>query len=159
MKKINTGTIARTGIVAAAYMAITLMLSYISFGPVQFRLSEILVLLAWVNPSFMPGLILGCAMANMFSPMGMYDVVFGTFHTFCSLMMMKRTKNMYFASLWPTIFSFIIGLELHFVANEPLIASTVSVMIGEFVCISVIGTAVFTVLLKNRAVVDLLHKY
>lgn len=159
MRKINTETVALTGITAAVYMVATLAISPIAFGAVQFRLSEVMVLLAWVNPAFVPGLVLGCALANMFSPLGIIDVLFGTFHTFCSVMLISRTKNMYVASIWPTVFSFIIGFELYLVYHAPFIASTLSVMAGEFICISIIGCIVFSVIRKNGYIMAKLQKH
>lgn len=159
MRKINTETIALTGVTAAVYMVATLAVSPIAFGAVQFRLSEVMVLLAWINPAFAPGLVLGCALANMFSPLGVIDVLFGTFHTFCSVMMIKRTKNIYLASLWPTIFSFIIGLELYIAYSAPFIVSTLSVMAGELICITLIGCIVFSLIKKNGYILARLQKY
>ena len=159
MRKINTETIALTGVTAAVYMVATLAVSPIAFGAVQFRLSEVMVLLSWINPAFAPGLVLGCALANMFSPLGVIDVLFGTFHTFCSVMMIKRTKNIYLASLWPTIFSFIIGLELYIAYSAPFIVSTLSVMAGELICITLIGCIVFSLIKKNGYIMARLQKY
>lgn len=159
MRKINTETVALTGVTAAVYMVATLAVSPIAFGAVQFRLSEVMVLLAWINPAFAPGLILGCALANMFSPLGIIDVLFGTFHTFCSVMLISRTKNMYVASIWPTVFSFIIGLELYLVYKAPFIASTISVMIGELICITLIGCVIFTIIKKNGYIMAKLQKF
>lgn len=159
MRKIKTETIALTGITAALYMAATLAVSPIAYGSVQFRISEIMVLLAWVNPAFAPGLVLGCALANIFSPLGVIDLLFGTFHTFCSVMMIKRTKNMVMASLWPTIFSFIIGLELYIAFDSPFIVSTLWVMLGELICITLIGNLVFTLIRKNDAIIKKLKSY
>ena len=159
MKKINTAAIAITGITAAIYAVATLAISPIAYGSVQFRISEIMVLLPWINPIFAPGLILGCAIANMFSPLGLIDVAFGTFHTFCSVMMIKRTKNMVAASLWPTILSFLIGLELYLVYSSPFIVSTLWVMLGEFICITCIGCPVFKLITKNSSVMRKLQSY
>ena len=159
MRKNKTEMVAITGITAAVYMVLTLFISPFAFGAVQFRISEAMVMLAWVNPSFIPGLVLGCALSNMFSPLGIIDVVFGTLHTFCSLMMMKRTKNMYAASLWPTLFSFIIGIELHWVYDLPIIMSTLSVMVGEIISVSVIGNVIFMMLRKNNRIMEILRKY
>ncbi len=103
--------------------------------------------------------MLGCALANMFSPLGIIDVLFGTFHTFCSVMMIKRTKNMYLASLWPTIFSFIIGLELYIAYSAPFVVSTLSVMAGELICITLIGCIVFSLIKKNGFIMARLQKY
>lgn len=159
MRKLNTETVALTGVTAAVYMVATLAISPIAFGAVQFRLSEVMVLLAWVNPAFVPGLVLGCALANMFSPLGIIDVLFGTFHTFCSVMMISRTKNMYFASVWPTIFSFIIGLELYLVYRAPFIVSTISVMAGELICITLIGCVIFSFIKKNGYIMAKLQNF
>ena len=159
MRKINTETVALTGVTAAVYMVATLAVSPIAFGAVQFRLSEVMVLLAWINPALAPGVILGCALANMFSPLGIIDVLFGTFHTFCSVMLISRTKNMYVASIWPTVFSFIIGLELYLVYKAPFIASTISVMIGELICITLIGCVIFTFIKKNGYIMAKLQKF
>ena len=159
MRKLNTETVALTGVTAAVYMIATLAISPIAFGAVQFRLSEVMVLLAWVNPAFVPGLVLGCALANMFSPLGIIDVLFGTFHTFCSVMMISRTKNMYLASVWPTIFSFIIGLELYLVYRAPFIVSTISVMAGELICITLIGCVIFSFIKKNGYIMAKLQNF
>jgi len=159
MRKIKTETIALTGITAAVYMAATLAVAPVAYGSVQFRVSEVMVLLAWVNPVFAPGLILGCALANLFSPLGVIDLLFGTFHTFCSVMMIRRTKNMAVASLWPTIFSFIIGLELYIAFDAPFVVSTLWVMLGEFICITCIGCIVFAILRKNNAIMTKLKSY
>ena len=135
MRKINTETVALTGVTAAVYMVATLAVSPIAFGAVQFRLSEVMVLLAWINPAFAPGLILG------------------------SVMLISRTKNMYVASIWPTVFSFIIGLELYLVYKAPFIASTISVMIGELICITLIGCVIFTFIKKNGYIMAKLQKF
>lgn len=159
MRKIKTETIALTGITAAVYMAATLAVAPIAYGSLQFRISEIMVLLAWVNPVFAPGLVLGCALANLFSPLGPIDLIFGTFHTFCSVMMIRRTKNMVLASLWPTVFAWIIGIELYIAYSSPVIASTLWVMLGEIICITCIGCPVFALIRKNRAIMAKLQHY
>lgn len=159
MRKIKTETIALTGITAAIYMAATLAVAPIAYGSLQFRISEVMVLLAWINPAFAPGLIFGCALANLFSPLGVIDLIFGTFHTFCSVMMIKRTKNMVVASLWPTVFSFIIGLEIYIFYTAPFIESTLWVMLGEFICITCIGCPLFAVIRKNNAIMTKLKQY
>ena len=78
---LNARTIAITGITAAVYLAITLLIAPIGFDAVQFRLSEVMVLLCYINPAFGPGLILGCALANCFSPFFIIDIFTGTLAT------------------------------------------------------------------------------
>lgn len=83
---------ARIGVIAAAYAALTLvaltMLGSLAWGPVQFRVSEALCVLALFTADAVPGLALGCAIANIANialsgtgMLGMLDVVFGTLAT------------------------------------------------------------------------------
>lgn len=89
MKSID---IARVGVIAAVYAAATLMtmlvLGNLAWGPVQFRISEALCALALFTPAAIPGLTLGCAIANVANialsgtgMLGLLDVVFGSLAT------------------------------------------------------------------------------
>ncbi len=138
-------------ITAALYATLTLALAPISYGNIQFRLSEVLTLLAYYNPVFIPGITLGTLIANLFSPLGTVDVIFGTLATFLSVVMISRTRNFYLATLWPTLINgVIIGWELNLVFGLPLWLSMAQVAAGEFVVVSVIGTLIFKKTLKNQ---------
>ena len=54
-----------TAAAAALYAALTLFLAPLSYGPVQARLSECMVLLAYYNKKWIPGLTAGCLLANL----------------------------------------------------------------------------------------------
>lgn len=84
--------IARAGVIAAAYAACTLIallfLGSLAWGPVQFRVSEALCALALLTPAAIPGLTLGCVIANVANivlsgtgALGLLDVVFGSLAT------------------------------------------------------------------------------
>ena len=85
--------LARNGIAAAAYVAITYAFSFMSYGPVQFRLSEVMVFLAFVNFRYIPGLVIGCFVANMLGPYGIIDGVFGGIATLYSVIMISLTPR------------------------------------------------------------------
>ncbi|MBS9334820.1 QueT transporter family protein [Fructobacillus sp. M1-13] len=70
-----------TAVVAALYAAVTMMVAPIGFGPVQLRLSEGLNHLAAWNKRYIVALSLGVLIANLMSPMGWIDWVFGTLDT------------------------------------------------------------------------------
>ncbi|CAK1222203.1 QueT transporter family protein [Fructobacillus evanidus] len=70
-----------TAVVAALYAAITMLVAPIGFGPVQLRLSEGLNHLAAWNKRYIVALGLGVLIANMVSPLGWIDWVFGTLGT------------------------------------------------------------------------------
>ncbi len=84
--------LARVGVIAAAYAAATLVsllfLGSLAWGPIQFRVSEALCVLALFTPAAVPGLTLGCIIANVANiaisgtgMLGMLDVVFGSLAT------------------------------------------------------------------------------
>lgn len=147
--------LAKNSIVAALYVLLTLVAP--SFMAVQFRFSEVMLLLMLINSVYAPGLILGCLIANLFSPLGLIDVVVGTSATAISLWFMSKTKNEIVATLWPVIFNAIlVGMELNFVLNAPFLASAISVAIGEFVVITCIGLPVFKIITKNTKLAEIL---
>ncbi len=150
--------LVKTAIVAALYAVITFVLAPISYGPIQFRISEIMVLLAFFDPFYIAGLTIGCFIANMLGPNGIMDIIFGTLATFISVYAISITgkfvKNnktsLIIASFWPTIFNgLIIGWMLNYVYQLPLLLSIGEVAIGEFVVVTVVGVPVIK-LLQNR---------
>lgn len=148
--------LAKNAIVAALYLVLTMLAP--SYGAVQFRFSEILVLLMLINSTYVPGLIIGCIIANLFSPMGLVDVVFGTLATAISLFFMSKTKNQFIATLWPSIFNgLIVGTELYFILKLPFISSAISVAIGEFAVITCIGLPIFKILMMNKQIIKVLN--
>lgn len=78
MKKVAIGKIAAAAVTAAAYAALTMLLAPVSYGPLQFRVSEALCVLPAFLPSASWGLAAGCAAANLISSAGIPDVVFGS---------------------------------------------------------------------------------
>lgn len=79
--------IARAGVIAALYAALTILAlqlpSQLGWGLVQFRLSEAVTVLATLTPAAIPGLWLGTIIANSFmvtqvGPIAFLDVVFGS---------------------------------------------------------------------------------
>ena len=68
-------------VVGALYAALTMLLAPISYGNLQFRISEALCVLPVFFPYTSVGLFLGCALANTISAAGMLDVVFGSPHS------------------------------------------------------------------------------
>lgn len=150
----NSNTVkrlVRTAIIAALYAAITLVLAPISYGAVQFRVSEIMVLLAFFDPFYIGGLTLGCLIANILGPNGLTDVIFGTLATFISVyaisftgkLIKNKKMSLIIASLWPTIFNgLIVGWMLNYLYQLPLVLSMAEVAIGEFVVVTIVGVPV-----------------
>ena len=87
--------IVMNAMIGAAYAVLTILISPIAYGAVQMRLTEIIVLLACYNKKFIPGLTIGCLLANLASPMGLYDICFGTAATLIACLGMYYVKNVF----------------------------------------------------------------
>ena len=79
--KNKTLSIVYTALIGALYCALTVALYPISYGPLQFRVSEALCILPLFMPQSVIGLTVGCFIANIFSSAGPLDMLFGTFAT------------------------------------------------------------------------------
>lgn len=155
LKEISLNKMIKMAVVAAIYAIITMGLAPISYGPFQFRISEVMVLLAFIDPLYVPGLVLGCVIANITSPLGIVDVFFGSFATTISLFMITKSKNVIISSLWPAIFnSVILGLEFTLLTNAPFIATALYIAFGEFVVVTILGSTIFKVILNKKYIVD-----
>lgn len=154
----NTNKLVKIGMVAAIYVVLTLSLPSLGYGPIQFRISEILVLLAFIDPIYIVAITLGCAIANFSSPLGIIDVFVGSFNSFVSLYMISKSKNLYIASIWPAIFSFIVGFEIYILSKEPInfFLITAQITLSEFIIVSLIAVPIFKVLMKNKILMSLL---
>ncbi|RDY27998.1 QueT transporter family protein [Romboutsia weinsteinii] len=151
----NTKKLVTTAVVASTYAAITLALSFISYGPIQFRIAEVMVLLPFIRKEYILGLTLGCFLANVISPYGVADTIFGTTATFISTYLVYLTSkimkdkkgSIFIASLWPTIVNaIIIGAELNIFFGMPFLISMLEVGFGQFVVITIIGVPLFKIL-------------
>lgn len=162
MKNNLTKKLVRTALVAAIYATLTLILAPISFSSFQFRISEMLMLLAFINPLYITGLTLGCLIANILGGLGLLDIIFGTLATFLSAVVMYQTSkviknrsiSLFIASLWPTIFNgLIVGWVIWVTSVDssvPLFIIMLQVALGEFVVITIAGIAVFKLLEKTK---------
>lgn len=158
MKKfLSTKNLVRTAMVAALYGCLTWAISSLAYGPIQFRLTEVLILLAIIDSGYIPGLVLGCIIANLFSPLGIVDMAFGSAATLLSAVLISKTKNLWVATLWPTICNgIIVGAELYFISKLPFWISAGEVALGEFVVVTILGGIIFTFILRNKKLVDML---
>jgi len=106
-------------IIAALYAAATVLISPISYGAVQFRLSEALTVLSVFTPAAVPGLTVGCIIANLASPYGIWDILFGSAATLLAALSARKLRSITFKGLpllsiiMPVIFNaIIIGAEI-----------------------------------------------
>ena len=151
MKNISIKDVVVLSMVAAIYVILTVGLSPLSYGDVQFRISEALMLLIVYRRRYAISLILGCFVSNLFSPVGFVDILFGTLATVVASIPMLFIKKLELSSLFPSIANgIIVGLELAIVYDLPIAFTMFTVFIGEFVVVSLIGIPLFRFLEKNE---------
>lgn len=165
----NTSTkrLVKVALVAALYAVLTVALAPISYGNIQFRVSELMVLLAFFDPFYIGGLTLGCFIANLLGPNGLMDVIFGTLATLISVSAISLTAKTFkgsklglgIASIWPTLFNaLIIGWVLNYAFELPLVLSMLEVGFGEFVVVSIVGVPLFIFIMEKYPHLLSIHK-
>ena len=114
MRNPKTFRIAVGAVIAAAYAALTIALAPISYGAVQFRVSEALTILPFFIPGTVWGLTAGCVLANLFTG-NVFDIVFGSLATFLASLLTARfgrkgntVRNRLLACLMPVVFNAVI---------------------------------------------------
>jgi len=148
--------LATSGIIAALYIAVTLLVGSFGFSEVQFRISEMFNHLVAFNPRFAVGIIIGVFISNIFSPNGIYDVFFGVGHSMITLglfiLICKFVKNIWarlvINTLLFTFTMFIIALELNLAWELPFFWTWLTVAAGEFVVLA-IGAPIMYLLNKR----------
>lgn len=142
-KKFPTKGLAMTGLIAALYVVFTLPFGQIAFGPVQFRIAEVLTLLPFFTPWAIPGVTLGCLLSNlMFSTF--LDAIFGTLATLLAAYCTYRSRHMLVAPIWPIAFNgLIIGTMLTFTTGSfgwaTWITIVAEITVSEFIVCFAIG--------------------
>lgn len=70
-------TLAEVGVVAALYAAVTMVLTPLSYGPLQLRVAEILKPLVVWEPHLIPAFVIGNFLSNLTSPFaGPWELIF-----------------------------------------------------------------------------------
>ncbi|MCS1381215.1 QueT transporter family protein [Lysinibacillus sphaericus] len=137
--------LAASGIIAALYIAVTMLVAPFGFTEVQFRVSEIFNHLVAFNPRFAVGIIMGVFISNLFSPLGAYDLVFGVGQTMITLGLLivicKFVQNIWARLIINTFLftstMFIIAFELNIALELPFLWTWLTVAAGEFVVLAV----------------------
>lgn len=152
----NTKKISRLAIIAGLYAALTIVFSFISYGEIQVRLSEILILLCFFNKDYILSVTFGCLIANLFSPFGIYDIIFGTVATLISAILVSKIRNMFVAALMPVILNgLIVGVEIALLSDINIYLSMIFVATGELIAM-MIGYFVMRKLKRNNTFIDLI---
>ena len=149
-KLLTTRSLCLSAIIAALYAALTLLLAPISYG--KCRVSEAFTVLPMVLPQSIPGLFVGCLIANIFSPTpSIWDIVFGSLTTLLAAYGTYKLRNKpILAATCPVVANgLIVGTMVWALSHEfPLLIQIGLIALGEFGSVFV-GMVLLTVL-KSR---------
>ena len=156
MKKITTKDIVSNALIAALYVVMTLITYPISFLGIQFRFAEILVLFCFFRKDYSIGLIIGCAIANLTSSIGLVDVGFGTLATAIACGCIIFCKHLAIACIFPVVANaFIVGFELYQFLGLNFWISVGQVAIGE-ATVMIVAYIIYTLLKRKPKFYDLI---
>jgi len=155
MQDRRTRLIAHAGIIAAIYVVITYMLAPISFGQIQFRISEALTILPLFTPAAVPGLFIGCLIGNIIGGAVLPDVIFGSLATLIGALgtYALRNKPAYYGTVPPVVSNALIipfVLKYAYGIPFPIPLMMVTVGVGEAMSCGVLGMILYYALLTRK---------
>ena len=113
MQKFTVRDLTLAALIAAVYTAATLFLPIPQYGGMQFRVAEAMTLLPFLFPEAIPGLAVGCFLANLLGSPFVLDWIFGTLATLLAALWTRRMPNVYLAALPPVVCNaVIVGAEI-----------------------------------------------
>ena len=162
MKQTKTQHLTRAAIIAALYVALTYVASLfgLSSGVIQLRLSEALTVLPVFTSAAIPGLYIGCLLANLLTGAAPYDVLFGSLATLIGAVgtyLFRRAPRV-IATVPPILANtVIVPFILIWVYEVPdaLWFLFLTIFIGEALSAGVLGVLVYSVVNKNKKALGL----
>ena len=153
----HTRYVTQAALVAALYVVLTYLSAAIglSSGVIQIRFSEALTILPYFMPSSIPGLFVGCILANSLTGCAVWDVIFGSIATLLGAIFtyLLRKKNKFLAPIPPILANTIIVpfvLKFIYGFNGVLPYFFLTVFIGEVLSCGVLGLFLLVALEKNK---------
>ena len=148
--RFTTRSIVRAGLIAAIYVVLTLIFQPISFGAIQFRIAEVMTLMPILTPYAVPGLFVGCLLANWLGGGIWFDVVLGSIATLLAAICTRLARRKpVVAAIFPTLFNgLIVGPVVYFayvrapgdpVSVPTLLFNMSTVAFGELVVCYALG--------------------
>ena len=147
----KTKFLAQGAVIAAIYAVITIVFAPISYGQIQVRISEALTILPFFTPAAIPGLFIGCIIANIYGGGGPIDIIFGSLATLIAAFLTYKMPKKILAPLPPVIVNaVIVGLILSYTLKLPVLITMLWIGLGEFIACYALGYPLLLVLEKYK---------
>lgn len=160
--KNRTAFLARAALIAAVYLVLTHLQNFIpgnlTWGMIQFRVSEALCVLAFFTPAAIPGLTVGCLLFNVTSGAALpLDFLIGTLATLIATVAMWYSKNItvkgypFPAILFPAVTNAIlVGWELSVYIGQGFFINALCVGAGEAAVLLIFGSILYAAMKAKR---------
>ena len=113
------------------------------------------MVLPYFTGAAIPGLFVGCLIANIIGGHGILDIIFGSLATLISAYLVSKISNKYLVPLPPVIINaLIVGMVLHLVLGFPLYLTALMVGAGQLVACYGLGLPLLLILEKHRYIFD-----
>lgn len=174
MKKNTTQMVAFGGVIAALYVVLTIIAAAlgIASGAIQVRLSEALTILPVFTAAAVPGLTVGCVLANLITGCAAWDVVFGSMATLLGAIGTRMLRDRPAIAWIPPVVSNmlivpVVLMKVYGVDSVDVFGSVfngdslwimlvVTVGIGEIIACGVLGMLLYQALKKNPRILEAL---
>ncbi len=154
MNKFSTKKLARAGVIAALYVALTYAFAWASFGEYQARISEALTILPLFYVEAVPALFVACILSNIISPLGPLDLLLGSLATLIAAIatyFIGRTKLNKHLKIWLGILPPILSnalivpvvLMIYSATNLSYPIQALWIALGEFSVTATLGVALY----------------
>lgn len=126
--RVSAKGVVTSAIIAAAYVVLTLPFASFTFGPVQFRVAEVLTILPFLSHYAIYGCFVGCFVSNMLGSTPL-DMVVGSAATLLAAILTYKCKNLYLSTIPPIVVNAVaIGTMLAAVSGSFSVTVTLGIM-------------------------------
>ncbi|QIB26484.1 QueT transporter family protein [Caloranaerobacter azorensis] len=149
----NTRFLTKVSVIAALYVilvALEIPFGTLAFGPIQIRVAEALVLLPLVETAAIPGVFIGCLIANLIltftSGFGLIDIIGGSLVTLVAAFLTSKMPNKFLGILPPVILNgIVVSLWVSYFFNMPYWPTAATIALGELIAVGLFGNIVLYV--------------
>ena len=154
-KFFTTRRIAHGAIIAAVYVVLCIIFQPISYGPIQFRIAEALTIMPLFTPAAIPGLFVGCILANIIGQGVIMDVIFGSLATLIGAVLGYLLRRNRWLVPIPAVIAnaLIIPFVLRYgygITDIPIALEMVYILAGEVVGCYILGELLAAILMPHR---------
>lgn len=147
----NTKYLTKASLIAAIYIVLVVIqilplpLANLTFGPIQLRIAEGLVLLPLVEAAAVPGVFVGCLLANLllapYSGFGLLDILGGSLVTLLAAYLTSKMKNRITGMIPPVVLNgLIVSIWVSYFTKIPYFWTVIGIGGGELLSVAIFGS-------------------